>query len=163
MGQYNKVKHVAFEDVEAEAKKYATISEEIRTIVEKEKRNKTPKRKMAKDISLLANDEELVYQEEDMLTDKKKKSNLGQLVKVMSSSEEQTERSKGSREIITPGAELEDGIIKTKQNTIRSKLKKNKLICGGQTLNLMSANFVGYMKNNLNIKLERHITYMYII
>ena len=54
----------------------------------------------------------------------------------MSSSEEQTESSYGSREIITPGAELEDGIIKTKQNAIRQELRKNKLICGGQTFEL---------------------------
>lgn len=37
-----KAKHVAFKDVEAEAEKYVTISEEeVRDVVAKEKRNKT--------------------------------------------------------------------------------------------------------------------------
>ena len=66
-----------------------------------------------------------------MLTGKKKKSNVGQPVKFMSNNEEKSESSHGSREIITPGAELEDGIIKPKQNVIRQELRKNTLICGG--------------------------------
>ena len=54
----------------------------------------------------------------------------------MSSSEEQIESSKGSIEIITPSAELDNGIIKTKQNAIQSELRKNKLMFGGQTFEL---------------------------
>ena len=87
--------------------------------MKKEKTNQTPKRKMAKDVSLLPDDEELVYKRTHMLTNKNRKSNIGQSIKVMSSSEEQTKSSNGSWEIITPGVELEDGIIKTKQNAIR--------------------------------------------
>lgn len=71
-----------------------------------------------------------------MLSNKTRKSNIGELVNVVSSSEEQTESSHGSRENITPGAELEDGIIKTKQNDIRQELSKNKLILGGQKFEL---------------------------
>lgn len=55
---------------------------------------------MSKDVSLLPDDEELVYTKTDMLTNKKKKSNLGQLVKVMRNSEEHTQISKGSYENI---------------------------------------------------------------
>ena len=113
VGQSSKPKHVSFEDVEHETKNYDRISEEeIRNVVKKEKTNQTPKIKMAKEVSLLPDDEELVYKKTDMLTNKKKKSNLVQPVKVMSSSEEQIESSKGSIEIITPGVELEDDIIK---------------------------------------------------
>ena len=101
--------------------------------MQKEKTNQTPKIKIVKDVCLLPNDEELVYKRIDMLTNRKRKSNIGQPAKVMSNSEEQTESSNSSREIITPRAELEDGIIKTKQNAIRYELRKNKLILGGQT------------------------------
>lgn len=52
---------------------------------------------MATDISLPVVDEEVVYQEEDMLTSKKKKSNVGQFVKDMDNNEEQSESSKGSK------------------------------------------------------------------
>ena len=78
VGQSNKGKHVSFEDVRvvahAEAEKYVSISEEeVRTIVEKEKREKTLKRKMPMDIALPFDDEEIICIEEDMLTRKKKK------------------------------------------------------------------------------------------
>ena len=78
-----------------------------------------------------------------MLSNKTRKSNIGEPVKVVSSSEEQIESSYGSREIITPGAELEDGIIKTKKNAIWQELRKNKLILGGQTFELNVNQFYG--------------------
>ena len=88
MGQSSKPKHVAFEDVEHETENYDRISEEeIRTVVQKEKINQTPKIKMAKDVSLLPDDEELVYKRTDMLTNKTRKSNIGEPVKVMGNSE----------------------------------------------------------------------------
>ena len=119
MGQSSKPKHVSFGDVEHETQNYDRISEEeIRNVAQKEKTNQTPKRKIAKDVSLLPHDGELVYKRTDMLYNKTRKSNIGEPIKVVSSSEEQTESSNGSKEIITPGAELEDDIIKTKQNAI---------------------------------------------
>ena len=135
----------------------------MRTIVKKEKTDQTPKRKIAKDVSLLPHEGELVYKKTDMLSNKTRKSNIDEPVKVMSNSEEKIESSHGSREIITPVAELQDGIIQTKQNAIRQELRKNKLILGGQTFELMLTNFMAQMKENLNIKLERPVTYMYII
>jgi len=48
-----------------------------------------------------------------------KKSKFEDFEVVITSSQEHSETSKESREIITPGADLEDGIIKTKQNAIR--------------------------------------------
>jgi hypothetical protein len=47
-----------------------------------------------------------------------KKSRVDDFEAVITSSQEPSETSKESREIITPGADLEDGIIKTKQNFI---------------------------------------------
>ena len=89
VGQSSKPKHVSFEDVEHETENYDRISEEeIRTVVQKEKTNQTPKIKMAKGVSLLPDDEELVYKRTDMLTNKKSKSNIGEPVKFMSSNEE---------------------------------------------------------------------------
>ena len=77
-GQYNKGKHVSFEYVvvvaHGEAQKYVSISEEeVRTVLEKEKRDKTLKRKMPMDVALPLDDEEITSVEEDMLTRKKKK------------------------------------------------------------------------------------------
>ena len=99
MGQYNKGKHVSFEDVgvvaEAEAQKYVSISEEeVRIVVEKEKINKTPKRNMSMGIALPLDDEDFIYVEEYMLTRKKKKSKIGEFVKIISNNEEQSESSK---------------------------------------------------------------------
>ena len=78
VGQSKKGKDISFEDVEvvaqAKAQKYVSISEEeVRNIVEKEKRNKTLKIKMPMDVSLPLDDEEIISIEEDMLTRKKKK------------------------------------------------------------------------------------------
>jgi len=49
----------------------------------------------------------------------KKKSKVDIFEVVITNNQEPSETSKESREIITPGAYLEDDIIKTKQNVIR--------------------------------------------
>lgn len=74
---------------------------------------------MATNVSLPVDDEEIVYLEEDMLTSKKNKPKIGQSVKIIGNSDDQSEDSKSRREIITPWANLENGIIKTKQNVIQ--------------------------------------------
>ena len=62
VGQSSKPKHVSFEDVENKSENYVSISEEeIRTIVQKEKTDQTPKIKFSKDVSLLPHEGELVY------------------------------------------------------------------------------------------------------
>lgn len=76
-----------------------------------------------------------------MLTSKKKKSKVGQSIKIIGNSEDQRESSKGKKEIITPGVGLEDDIIKTKQNSIRDHLGKNKLINGRKTFQLNATQF----------------------
>ena len=48
----------------------------------------------------------------------------------------ESEYSGGSREIITPGADLEDGIVKSSQNVIRDRLRRDKLVNNGHTYEL---------------------------
>ena len=43
---------------------------------------------------------------------------------------------KGRREIITPGVDLEDGIMKTTQNVIRNRMRMTKLVDDGHTFQL---------------------------
>ena len=50
--------------------------------------------------------------------------------------EYERENSGGSREIITPGANLEDGIVKSTQNAIRYRLQRDKLVNNGHTFEL---------------------------
>ena len=64
----------------------------------------------------------------------RKKSKVEHSQVLITNSEDPSETSKENRETITPGANLEDGIIKTKQNVIRDHLRKNKLINGGKNI-----------------------------
>ena len=100
----SKGKQVTFEDdeVEIDNEAYVAITEDDIEIVEGRKR---PKVTMAKNRSLQ--------------NVKTKKSRVEDLEVVITSSQEPSETSKESREIITPGADLGDAIIKTKQNAIR--------------------------------------------
>ena len=60
-------------------------------------------------ISVLVNDENV----------RRKKSKVEHSEVIITNSQKPSETSKESREIITLGVDLEDGIIKTKQNAIR--------------------------------------------
>ena len=117
----SKGKQVTFEDdeVEIDNEAYVAITEDDIEIVEGRKR---PKVTMAKNRSLQ--------------NVKTKKSRVEDLEVVITSSQEPSETSKESREIITPGADLGDGIIKTKQNAIRQNLTKRNLVDGGRTFQL---------------------------
>ena len=50
--------------------------------------------------------------------------------------EYESEDSGGNREIITPGADLEDGIVKSTQNAIRDRLRRDKLVNNGHIFEL---------------------------
>ena len=54
----------------------------------------------------------------------------------MDNSDGPNENSKGSRELITPGADLANVFIKTKQNSIWHHLAKTNLIEGGRSFQL---------------------------
>ena len=50
--------------------------------------------------------------------------------------ENQSENSGDSLEIINPGGDLDDGVVKTTQNVIRDQLQKDKLVHNGNTFDL---------------------------
>ena len=95
----SKGKQVTFEDdeVETDSEAYVAITEDD---IGTEKSRKRPKVTMPKNKSV-----------ENAMT---KKSKVQDFQVVITSSQEPSETSKESKEIITPGADLDDGIIKTK-------------------------------------------------
>lgn len=119
--KYSKGKQVIFEvnEVEIESEAYVAITEDD---IGTKKSHKRPKVTMPKNKSV-----------GNVMT---KKSKVKDFVVVITSSQEPSKTSKESREIITPGADLEDDIIKTKQNAIRENLTKRNLIDGGRTFQL---------------------------
>ena len=114
----SKGKGVTFEndEVEIDDETYVVITEDD---IGTEKSHKNPKVTMPKNNS-----------GGNVMT---KKSRVDDFEAVITSSQEPSETSKESRDIITPGADLEDDIIKTKRNVIRENLTKRNLIDGGRT------------------------------
>lgn len=111
MDKSRKGRQVTFEDdeVETDTEEYVVITEDdIGTDVRKDKSNKIPKVTMPKNKCVLVNDENVM----------RKKSKVEHSQVVITNSEDSSKTSKESREIIMPCADLEDGIINTKQNDI---------------------------------------------
>lgn len=71
---------------------------------------------MPRDDSIPIDYEEIVDLDEFYLNHKRRRSNVVDDEEVMVSSEYHNESPKGSKEIITLGADLQDGIMKTTQN-----------------------------------------------
>jgi len=90
------------DEVETDSEAYVAITEDD---IGTEKSHKRPKVKMPKNKTV-----------ENVMM---KKSKVEDFEVVITSSQEPSETSKESKEIIAPGAYLDDGIIKTKQNSIR--------------------------------------------
>ena len=117
----SKGRQVTFDEgIENGSEEYVVITEDD---IGTEKRYKRPKVKIPKNKSLTVNDENVM----------KKKSKVEHFEVVITNSQEPSETSKESRETITRNVDLENGIIKTKQNAIRQNLTKRKLIGGGHT------------------------------
>ena len=115
------------EEVETNTEEYVSITkDDISTDVRKEKSHKRPNVKIPRNVYVIVNDENLEEKRR-----KKMKVDHYQIVKA--NSEYPSENSKESREIITSGVDLEDGIIKTKQKSIRHNLTKTNLIEGDRT------------------------------
>ena len=114
----SKGKQVTFDDneVETDSEAYVAVTEDD---IGTEKSRKRPKVTMPKNKSV-----------ENVMT---KKSKVEDLEVVITSIQEPSETSKESRETVAPGSNLEDGIIKTKQNSIRQNLTKRNLIDRGCT------------------------------
>jgi hypothetical protein len=77
--------------------------------------------------------EEIVDLDETYLNNKRRKSNVVVDEKVMVRFEYHNECPKGSREIIILGVDIEDGIMKTTQNSIRNRLRMANLVDDGHT------------------------------
>jgi hypothetical protein len=80
--------------------------------------------------------EEIIDLYETHLNHKRKKTNVDNVQEAIVSLEYYSESSKGSREIITPGAYLEDGIMKTTQNDILNRMRTTNLVDDGHTFQL---------------------------
>lgn len=158
MDQSSKGKHVIFEDEDDEVEKYVSITEnDIRTDVGNEKSHKRSKIKIPSNVSLPFDDEEIAYVEENMITPRKNKSKVDHSEKIMDNNEYQSESSKGSREIITPGVDLEDDTMKKKQNAIRSRLTKINLVEGGCTFQFNVNNKANEGQSKYQIRKPHHL------
>jgi hypothetical protein len=80
--------------------------------------------------------EEIIYLHETHLNNKRQKTNIDNVQEAIVSSQYYSESPKGSREIITLGVDLEDGIMKTTQNVIRNRMRTTNLVDDGHTFHL---------------------------
>jgi hypothetical protein len=106
---------------------------EVTSIPQKKTKQHKRKRGMANDDFIPSDYEEIVELDETHLNRKKRKAKVVDEEELIVTSEYHDGSPKGSREIITPGVDLEDGIIKTTQNTIRDRLRRNNLVDEGHT------------------------------
>jgi hypothetical protein len=83
---------------------------------------------MVDDESIPIDYEEIIDLDETHLNHKRKKTNVDNAQESIASSEYYSECPKGTREIITPGVDLEDGIMKTPQNVIRNRMRTTNLV-----------------------------------
>ena len=77
--------------------------------------------------------------------------------------ENQSEKYVDSLEIITPGSDLNNGVVKTTQNAIRNRLRRYKLVHNGHTFDLNVKQLCRPRKVKRSIKLGNHIACMSII
>jgi hypothetical protein len=130
-------KRVTFENEETPNEDFVEIGpNEVITPSRKKNKKDKHKRAMADDESILIDYEEIIDLDETHLNHKRKKTNVDNVQEAIISSEYYSESPKGRREIITPGVDLEDGIMKTTQNDIRNRMRKTKLVDDGHTLQL---------------------------
>ena len=106
MDKSSKGRQVTFEDkeVETDVEEYVAMitEDDIRINSRKEKSHKRPKVTMLKNVSVLVDDENV----------RRKKMKVEHSQVVISNSEDPSENSKESREIITLGADLEMSLLK---------------------------------------------------
>jgi hypothetical protein len=83
---------------------------------------------MVDDESIPIDYEDIIDLDEKHLNHKRKKTNVDNVQEAIISSEYYSESPKGSREIITPDVDLENGIMKTTQNVIRNRMRTTNLV-----------------------------------
>jgi hypothetical protein len=130
-------KRVTFENEETPNEDFVEIDpNEVITPSRKKNKQDKCKRAMVDDESIPIDYEEIIDLDETHLNHKRKKTNVDNVQEAIVSSEYYSESSKGSREIITPGVDLEDGIMKTTQNAIRNRMRTTNLVDDGHTFQL---------------------------
>jgi hypothetical protein len=130
-------KRVIFENEETPNEDFFEIGPN-KVITPSRKKNKQDKHKrvMDDDESIPIDYEEIIDLDETHLNHKRKKKNVDNVQQAIVSSEYYSESTKASREIITPGVDLEDGIMKTTQNVIRNRMRTKNLVDDGHTFQL---------------------------
>jgi hypothetical protein len=126
-------KRVTFENEENLNEDFVEIGPN--DVISPRKKNKQDKcqRVMADDESIPIDYEEIIDLDEIHLNHKRKKTNVDNVQEAIVSLEYYSEIPKGSREIITPGVDLEDDIMKTTQNVIRNRMRMENLFGDGHT------------------------------
>jgi hypothetical protein len=129
-------KRVTFENEETPNEYFFEIG--LNEVITPHKKNKQDKRKrvMVDDESIPIDYEEIIDLNETHLNHKRKKTNVDNVQEAIVSSEYYSDSPKGSREIITLGVDLEDGIMKTTQNAIRNRMRTTNLVDDGHTFQL---------------------------
>jgi hypothetical protein len=129
-----KDKRVAFEDMETPYEYFVEINaNEVTSIPQKNTKQHKHKIGMVNDDFIPSDYEEIFELDETHLNCKKRKAKVVDEEEFIVTYEYHDGSPKGSREIITPGVDLEDGIIKTTQNTIRDRLRRKILADEGHT------------------------------
>jgi hypothetical protein len=117
-------KRVTFENEETPNEYFVEIGpNEVITPSHKKNKQDKLKRAMIDDESIPIDYEEIIDLDETHLNHKREKTNVDNVQEAIVSLEYYSEIPKGSREIITPGVDLEDGIMKTTQNSIRNRMR----------------------------------------
>jgi hypothetical protein len=129
-------KRVTFENEETPNEGFVEI--DPKEVISPLKNNKQDKHKrvMFDDESIPIDYEEIIDLDETHLNHKRKKTNVYNVQEAIVSLEYYSESSKGSREIITPGVDLEDDIMKTTQNSIQNRMRMKNLVDDGHTFQL---------------------------
>jgi hypothetical protein len=130
-------KRVTFENEETPIEYFVEIGpNEVTTHFRKKNKQDKCKRAMDDDESIPIDYKEIIDLDETHLNHKRKKKMVDNVQEAIASSKFYSESSKGNREIITKGVDLEDGIIKTTQNAIRNRMRTKKLVDYGHTFQL---------------------------
>jgi hypothetical protein len=131
-------KRVTFENEETPNECFVEIGHnEVITSSRKKNKQDKHKRTMVDEESIPIDYEEIIDLDETHLNHKRKKTNVDNVQEAIVSSEYyneiSNESSKGSREIITPGVDIEDGIMKSTQNSIQNRMRRTNLVDDGHT------------------------------
>ena len=91
---------------------------------------------MINDVSIPINDANIVHLDETPSSHKRKRPSVLINEESIVSIQPGSENSGSSRGIITLGADLDDSVIKTTQNSIRDRLSRDSLVENGHTFQL---------------------------